>query len=228
MRVGIKDTSMFATKSTVVTMAKSSRMFSTLYRKEVLISQSRDLLSNTALEDWAARNKNLKEKSVLILSNNITRSKNIEIKATLLDVNTYWKVQEFDSLVLSSLSPELPLKKLPDLQIYHEAMDQSSCSYSIYLELSKLVRTKVVLETLETIGKNFLKEDEFEQVHDCPTHLSLVRPDDGWFPGIQEIRNNLKENFEELREDQESFENCDTSMNVASECNLLQNSFGHV
>ena len=97
---------MIATKSAVVTMVKTSRMFSTLSRKEVLISQSRDLLSNTALEDWAARNKNLKEKSVLILSNNITRSKNIEIKATLLDVNTYWKVQEFDSLVLSSITPD--------------------------------------------------------------------------------------------------------------------------
>jgi len=220
---------MIATKSAVVTMARSSRMFSTLPRKEVLISQSRDLLSNTALEDWAARNKNLKEKSILILSNNIKRSKNIEIKATLLDVNTYWKVQEFDSLVLSSLTPELSLKKLPDLQIHHEVLDQSSCSYSIYLELSKHVRTKAVLETLESIGKKFLKEDEFEEFHDCPTHLSLVRPDDGWFPGLQQIRKNLKENFEELREDdQESFENCDSSVNVPNACNLLQNSFGHV
>ena len=51
-----------------------TRSLSTRVRREVMISQSRDLLSNTALEDWAVKNINLAEKSVMILSNNITRT----------------------------------------------------------------------------------------------------------------------------------------------------------
>jgi len=76
------------TKKKLISVA--SRCFSTMRRKEVLISQSRDLLSNTALEDWMAKNLNLQEKSVLILSNNITLNNTAEIKATLIDENTFW------------------------------------------------------------------------------------------------------------------------------------------
>jgi len=79
------------TKRNLISVA--SRCFSTMRRKEVLISQSRDLLSNTALEDWMAKNLNLQEKSVLILSNNITLNNTAEIKATLIDENTYLRTR---------------------------------------------------------------------------------------------------------------------------------------
>ena len=41
-------------------MMMTTRSLSTRVRREVMISQSRDLLSNTALEDWAVKNINQK------------------------------------------------------------------------------------------------------------------------------------------------------------------------
>merc|ERR1719266_1564314 len=98
-------------------MMMTTRSLSTRVRREVMISQSRDLLSNTALEDWAVKNINLEEKSVMILSNNITRTPApaaVEIKATLVDGGAFWRAEEFDRLVLASLPPDLALARLPD------------------------------------------------------------------------------------------------------------------
>ena len=175
----------------------AARCFSTVTRKEVMISQSRDLLSNTALEDWTAKNINLKEKSVLILSNNITLNSTAEIKATLIDENTYWRTKEFNSLILSSISSELPLAKIPDFNEFEGMLEPYGTNYSIHLELTKDIETKDVLRTLEKIGWRFLNEDTFEINYECPTHLSLVRPDDGWFPGLETIRWDLETNMME-------------------------------
>lgn len=180
----------------------AARCFSTVTRKEVMISQSRDLLSNTALEDWMAKNLNLKEKSVLILSNNITLNNTAEIKATLLDENTYWRTKEFNSLVLSSISSDLPLAKIPDFNEFEGMLEPFGTNYSIHLELTNVVETKDVLKTLEKIGWKFLNEDLYETNFECPTHLSLVRPDDGWFPGLETIRRDLEFNTREAMEEE--------------------------
>ena len=215
-------------------MMMTTRSLSTRVRREVMISQSRDLLSNTALEDWAVKNINLAEKSVMILSNNITRTPAtapaaVEIKATLVDGGAFWRAEEFDRLVLASLPPDLALARLPDLNTARRSLEPTATSYSLRLELASEVRTRTVLAALEQLGWGFLRGDEFEAAHDCPTHLSLVRPDDGWFPGLEAIRSDLERNFTRLR-------SSDTSPGLPSaavsskqsDCDQLQNSFGNV
>jgi len=206
----------------------SKRFASSFVRREVIVSQSRDLLSNVALEDWAAKHVNLKAKSLLILSNNITKSSGVDIKATLLDAETYWKVKDFDEMVLSSLPSDLPLKSIPNLEVSHDCLDPGSQSYSIHLNLSEDVKTKTVLQALETIGKNFLKKEENQASEiRALSHVSLVRPDDGWFPGLEEIRAELEDRFsqvEKLKTQQLKIQ--DKKKKVLTGNNQLQNSFG--
>ena len=213
-------------------MMMTTRSLSTRVRREVMISQSRDLLSNTALEDWAVKNINLAEKSVMILSNNITRTTAtaaVDIKATLVDSGAFWRAEEFDRLVLASLPPDLALARLPDLETARRSLEPTATSYSLHLELAAEVRTRTVLATLERLGWGFLRGDQFEAAHDCPTHLSLVRPDDGWFPGLEAIRSDLEMNLTRLR-------SSDTGLGLPSaavsskqsDCDQLQNSFGNV
>ena len=207
----------------------AARCFSTVTRKEVMISQSRDLLSNTALEDWTAKNINLKEKSVLILSNNITLNSTAEIKATLIDQNTYWRTKEFNSLILSSISSDLPLAKIPDFNEFEGMLEPFGTNYSIHLELTQDIETKDVLRTLEKIGWRFLNEDTFEINYECPTHLSLVRPDDGWFPGLETIRWDLETNMmERMKAENTGCMKFDVSTNSKCLKNnaKMQNSYG--
>ena len=194
-----------------------------------MISQSRDLLSNTALEDWTAKNINLKEKSVLILSNNITLNSTAEIKATLIDQNTYWRTKEFNSLILSSISSDLPLAKIPDFNEFEGMLEPFGTNYSIHLELTQDIETKDVLRTLEKIGWRFLNEDTFEINYECPTHLSLVRPDDGWFPGLETIRWDLETNMmERMKAENTGCMKFDVSTNSKCLKNnaKMQNSYG--
>ena len=217
-------------------MMMTTRSLSTRVRREVMISQSRDLLSNTALEDWAVKNINLAEKSVMILSNNITRSPAtatataaVDIKATLVDGGAFWRAAEFDRLVLASLPPDLALARLPDLETARRSLEPTATSYSLHLELAAEVRTRTVLAALERLGWGFLRGDEFEAAHDCPTHLSLVRPDDGWFPGLEAIRSDLEMNFTRLRSSHTSLGLPSAAVSSKqSDCDQLQNSFGNV
>lgn len=215
-------------------MMMVTRSLSTRVRREVMISQSRDLLSNTALEDWAVKNINLAEKSVMILSNNITRTPAtataaVEIKATLVDGGAFWRAAEFDRLVLASLPPDLALARLPDLETARRSLEPTATSYSLHLELAAEVRTRTVLATLERLGWGFLRGDQFEAAHDCPTHLSLVRPDDGWFPGLEAIRSDLEMNFTRLRSSHTSLGLPSAAVSSKqSDCDQLQNSFGNV
>jgi len=207
----------------------AARCFSTVTRKEVMISQSRDLLSNTALEDWTAKNINLKEKSVLILSNNITLNSTAEIKATLIDENTYWRTKEFNSLILSSISSDLPLAKIPDFNEFEGMLEPFGTNYSIHLELTQDIETKEVLRTLEKIGWRFLNEDTFEINYECPTHLSLVRPDDGWFPGLETIRWDLETNMMERMKAENTGRmkfNVSTNFKCHKNNAKMQNSYG--
>lgn len=173
------------------TIPKLARTFSTAsirqVRREVIVSQSEDQLSNVALEDWMMRKTDLSQKSLLILSKSITRASNLEIKATLLDENSFWKVGELEDLALSSLSPSLPLTRLPDVTRMREMVDRSSSSVSLQLEVSGEVSRQDVLDTLDSLGWRFLAGRG---------QLSLVRPDEDWFPGLRQIKASLVQTLE--------------------------------
>jgi len=217
---------MFSAKLCSAVCQHSKRFSSSCVRKEVYVSQSRDLLSNVALEDWAAKNVNLQDKTLLILSNNVTKSAGVDIKATLLDAKTFWKVQDFDELVLTSLPSDLPLKSIPDLEANHDCLDSGSKSYSLLLNLSEEVKTKTVLQALETIGKNFLCQDAESRNGDL-AHISLVRPDDGWFPGLEEIRAGLEAECAIVRKIKtQKLKMRARDRAVSKDYSQLQNSFG--
>ena len=152
--------------------------------REVMVSQSRDLNRNTALEDWAVRNLDIKAKNVLILTNNLSLSPTnatvLDIKATLIEPNVAEKAAEFEELVLSSLPPSLLLSALPDLERGRALLEPDALSYTVRLQLHTEVKAKDVLNTMNAISRNFLKEESLMR-------LSLVRPDDGWFQGLESV-----------------------------------------
>jgi len=156
--------------------------------REVMVSQSRDLARNTALEDWTVRNTNLTSKNILILTNNLSKSPldttKVDIKATLLSSEVTEKAAQFEELVLSSLPSSLPLTSLPDLKRARDLLVPGAVGHSVRLELGPDVAAKTVLAALHSIAKAFLKEQGLRR-------LSLVRPDDGWFPGIEVVRAEL-------------------------------------
>jgi len=157
--------------------------------REVMVSQSRDLNRNTALEDWAVRNLDIKAKNVLILTNNLSLSPTnatvLDIKATLIESNVAEKAAEFEELVLSSLPPSLLLSALPDLERGRALLDPDALSYTVRLQLHTEVKAKDVLNTMNAISQNFLKDENLMR-------LSLVRPDDGWFQGLESVRADLE------------------------------------
>jgi len=153
-----------------------------------MVSQSRDLARNTALEDWAVRNVDLKSKNILILTNNLSLSPTnetvLDIKATLLDCDVLEKAGEFEELVLSSLPPSLLLSALPDLERGRALLEPGAVGHTVRLELDKGVGAKAVLETLHSIAKSFLKDHAIKR-------FGLVRPDEGWFHGLEAMRSEL-------------------------------------
>jgi len=157
--------------------------------REVMVSQSRDLNRNTALEDWAVRNLDIKAKNVLILTNNLSLSPTnatvLDIKATLIESNVAEKAAKFEELVLSSLPPSLLLSALPDLERGRALLDPDALSYTVRLQLHTEVKAKDVLNTMNAISRNFLKDENLMR-------LSLVRPDDGWFQGLESVRAELE------------------------------------
>jgi len=156
--------------------------------REVMVSQSRDLARNIALEDWTVRNTDLTSKNVLILTNNLSQSPldttKVDIKATLLSSDVTSKAAQFEELVLSSLPSSLPLTALPDLERARNLLVPGAVGHTVRLELGPEVAAKTVLAALNSIAKAFLKEQGLRK-------LSLVRPDDGWFPGLEDARKEL-------------------------------------
>jgi len=162
--------------------------------REVMVSQSSDLTRNTALEDWAARNIDLNAKSVLILTNNLSTSPTnatvLDIKATLLDSMVMEKAAEFEEAVLASLPPSLLLSQLPDLARGRSLLEDGATTHTITLPLHTEVKARDVLTALDNIAKNFLKEDGLQR-------LNLVRPDEGWFNGLESVCHDLKQQMRE-------------------------------
>jgi len=157
--------------------------------REVMVSQSTDIASNTALEDWVVR-KGRKDRASLLLSlsNNKTSS---SLRATLISNEMESKSEELESVVLSSLSPTLPLISLPDFESGREHLSASSLSYTVQLVLAPTSSKDEVFSTLTKIAHSFLEIGKDGRRVEPFERLSLVRPDDDWFPGIERIREEL-------------------------------------
>jgi len=192
--------------------------------REVYVSQTRDLISNIALEDWAVRNIDLSERSLLILTNNITKS-GVDIKATYLGPQLNLRSDGLEEIVISCLTPDLLLKSLPTTKI--RVADDHMTSHSIQIELvPEEVKSKTVLKVLENIGKSFLADMDDQE--ECKGKINLVRPDGGWFPGLGEIREELEQRMSEIerlnrREQKMNKTNKTKNMVMADK---LHNSFG--
>jgi len=201
-------------------------------QREVFVSQTRDLLSNIALEDWASKNVDIAQRSLLILTNNITREAGVDIKVTFLapqDDTDYTNYLE--ELVFTSLSPDLLMKR-PPLTTNLAGEMRGQRTISVQLELVKEeVKTKTVLKTLETIGKRFLA-DSTEQDFRTMSRLNLVRPDDGWFPGLAKIREELEQTVIEVERMKKRNQRVTAASKEGKHVGYnggdqLQNSFGH-
>lgn len=162
--------------------------------REVMVSQSRDLARNIALEDWTVRNTDLTSRHIVILTNNLTLSPlqapTVDIKATLLCQDVTANAVEFESMVLSSLPRSLALSSIPDLDRSHTFLSPGCVSHSVTLPLPQSVSAREVLTAIQSIAKTFLKEEGQRR-------MSLVRPDDGWFPGIEKIRADLADTIQQ-------------------------------
>jgi len=223
---------MFKTTSSLSNMSKtiSRSMFSMAHApqspvREVYVSQTRDMISNIALEDWAVRNINPAEKRLLILSNNITKA-GVDIKITFMGPHMDLRSDKMEEMVISCLTPELLLKSLPTTQVMVDNLNMTS--HSLQMELvPEEVKTKTVLKVMENIGKTFLSELGSKEQY--RGKIKLVRPDGGWFPGLAEIREELDQRMSEV----ERLKRREKKMNQAKKAKKmvtmgkLQNSFGH-
>merc|ERR1712013_440273 len=101
-------------------------------------------------------------------------------------------------------------------------------SYSIYLSLSEDVKTKTVLNALETIGNKFLRQvEEVDSKNHGLAHINLVRPDDGWFPGLEEIRSELQEQFAQVKKlKSQELKVKEKKKKISKDYSQIQSSFG--
>lgn len=149
---------------------------------QVLVSQSHNKWANQALEDWMARHVNLSEKNILILSKNkADLGAPSNLTATFLANDLLSKPRYQDGLVLSQLPASLPLSSLPAPLCSAGLLEGGCYSLSIRVEISESANHKDVLEAMTNIAQGYLDMDEDNQSF---RRLSVVRPDDGWFPGI--------------------------------------------
>jgi len=163
--------------------------FRGIVTKQVMVSQSENKFANQALEDWVCRNIDLSTKNILILSRNKGGSVvSPTITATFIGKDLDSKERYQESLVYSSLPASLPLASLPRPV---GQMEGGCLSLSVQLELAEDVDDKAVMTALQNIGQNFMSHDNMVGSPSTP-RMSLVRPDDGWFPGIGQIQSDLE------------------------------------
>jgi len=161
-------------------------------RREVMVSQTRDILANSALEEWAGRNIEMTNKSILLLTNNITRNRGVDIKATFfLGREEEANMTDMETMVFESLPRDLLMVAPPVTSVNHLIEEGGQRCISVHLELVKEVKTKIVLTALEQIGKKFLGESSIQRI-------KLVRPDNEWFPGLGEVKAELERTMKEV------------------------------
>jgi len=161
-------------------------------KREVLVSQTRDIMANTALEEWTAKNLEGSNKSLLLLTNNITKARGVDIKATFfLGNGEPADMTEMEALVFTSLPKDLLMKAPPVVSVNNLLEEGGQRCLSVQLELVTEVKTKTVLGALELIGKKFLGNGS-------PGRIKLVRPDNDWFPGLGKLKAELEQTVSNL------------------------------
>lgn len=178
-------------RSGKIICARGIGSFSQSVYKQVMVSQSENRFANIALEDWVCRNLDLSTKNVLILSKNkaITSAPS-NITATFLGKEIVYPAGYPEQLVYSNLPSSLSLYSLPRPPVSPEQQEEGRYSFSVTLELTDDTGHKSVMEALQKIGNKYLEQKPHSD--SAVGRLSLVRPDDGWFPGIGEIQSDLE------------------------------------
>lgn len=162
---------------------------------EVMISQSTNFMANTALEEWVKRNATFKRKNLLLLSSSCVNSgRNIKAFFLTEEGSAQTAVQvkhEHDQqaeLVFGSLPKDAVMRQLPVVTVSEEDR-----SVLISVPLENPSEGDVVL-TLQTIADSMVNTAPDTST----TRISLVRPDGGWFPGIQQIREDMEASLKEI------------------------------
>jgi len=160
---------------------------------EVMVSQSDNLMANMALEEWIKRSSTHRQhKNLLLLSSNtLKQGKTIHAlfysEEGAHNMSGDQLVQQAN-LVFSSLPKDTAMTDLP---VVHVGEEEGNLLIS--LPLDHLTDTDVN-HTLQSIADTFIDQGpDFDL-----SRLSLVRPDGGWFPGIQDIQKDVEASFKEI------------------------------
>jgi len=165
------------------------------HQVEVMVSQSNNLMANTALEEWIRRSTTLKHRNLLLLSSNLI-NKGLSIKAFFKSnqsADTGSLLEQAD-LVFTSLPRNASLVRLPEVRV-----EDGQHGISISLPMDN---EAAVTSTLQSIADNVIEknieEEDYESSMVQSTRISLVRPDGGWFPGLQDIQKDMELNIKEV------------------------------
>merc|ERR1712198_258599 len=98
------------------------------------------------------------------------------------------QLMEQANLVFNCLPKNAPLRELPEVKVQD---DEGSVLISVPLDNPE---ESAVQSTLQSIADNVVElGEEFEN-----SRVSLVRPDKGWFPGIQDIQDDMEASLKEI------------------------------
>jgi len=161
-----------------------------------MVSQSEDRWANHALEEWVCKNlKTNSDKNILVLS----KSKGLassppNITATFIGKDLLSVPGYPESLVYSCLPPGLPMSRLP--RPAQGQLEEGCYSLTVTVELADDVKDDCVMDAMQNIGEGYVTTGP--PTADGFARLSLVRPDDGWFPGIGKIQADLEDAVQKI------------------------------
>eukprot|EP00088_Acartia_fossae_P033430 TRINITY_DN3421_c0_g1_i12.p1 TRINITY_DN3421_c0_g1~~TRINITY_DN3421_c0_g1_i12.p1 ORF type:complete len:216 (+),score=44.16 TRINITY_DN3421_c0_g1_i12:254-901(+) len=172
---------------------------------QVLVSQSNDLVANVALEEWMKRCSTHRTNNLLLLlsSNTIVHNNYKSIHAFFSGEDERGKTLSTDqlaqqaNLVFSALPKDTALVELPMVRVAAEENGKGN-NLLISLPLDSHVDDDVLKTTLQCIANSFVQKCRGGDGGYSLSRISLVRPDGGWFPGIQEIQRDVQLSLKEI------------------------------
>jgi hypothetical protein len=161
-----------------------------------MVSQSNDLVANMALEEWIKRSNTHRNSNLLLLSINALKQ-GTSIHALFYGEESgprqcMDELKEQANLVFRSLPKDTALTELPVVRVAEEERNLL-ISLPVHDMDDMAVKT-----TLQCIADTFIQKGGGTAGEYELSKLSLVRPDGGWFPGIQHIQKDLEESLKEI------------------------------